>query len=82
MPVVSAGKRGRKRPGDFVDLRAEMNLIIAASNCPHPLDPAPAAAGAVTLVKYRVAAPAFDDPCRTASPEATRAFTFTDRLFA
>jgi uncharacterized protein YcgI (DUF1989 family) len=75
-------QEGRKRPGDFVGLRAAMNLIIAASNCPHPLDPTPAAAGAVTLVKYRVAAPALDDPCRTASPEAIRAFTFTDRLFA
>jgi urea carboxylase-associated protein 2 len=76
-------QEGRKRPGDFVDLRAEMNLNIVASNCPHPLDPArPAAAGAVTLVRYRVATPALDDPCRTASPEAIRAFTFTDRLFA
>jgi uncharacterized protein len=76
-------REGRKRPGDFVDLRAEMNLIIAASNCPHPLDPArPAASGPVTLIRHRAAAPAADDPCRTASPEATRAFTFTDRLFA
>jgi len=74
---------GRKRPGDFVDLRAEMNLIIVASNCPHPLDPArPAAAGPVTLVKHRAPAPDADDPCRTALPEAARAFTFTDRLFA
>lgn len=74
---------GRKRPGDFVDLRAEMNIIIVASNCPHPLDPArPAATGPVTLIKYRAAAPPADDPCRTASPEATRAFAFTDRLFA
>jgi uncharacterized protein YcgI (DUF1989 family) len=32
-------KEGRKRPGDFVDLRAEMNLIVAASNCAHPLNP-------------------------------------------
>lgn len=74
---------GPKRAGDFVDLRAEMNIIIVASNCPHPLDPArPAATGSVTLIKYRAAAPAADDLCRTASPEATRAFAFTDRLFA
>jgi uncharacterized protein YcgI (DUF1989 family) len=76
-------REGCKRPGDFVDLRAEMNLIIVASNCPHPLDPSrPAASGPVTLIKYRAAAPAADDPCRTSSPEATRAFAFTDRLFA
>jgi hypothetical protein len=73
----------RKRPGDFVDLRAEMNLILVASNCPHPLDPArPAATGPVTLIKHRAAIATEEDACRTASPEATRAFAFTDRLFS
>jgi uncharacterized protein len=72
----------RKRPGDFVDLRAEMNLILVASNCAHPLDPArPAAMGAVTLITHRVALRSQDDLCRTAAPEAARAFSFTDRLF-
>jgi uncharacterized protein len=76
-------QEGRKRPGDFVDLRAEMNLIVVASNCPHPLDPARlAASGPVTLIKHRAAAVAANDPCRTGSPEATRAFAFTDGLFA
>jgi urea carboxylase-associated protein 2 len=76
-------QEGRKRPGDFVDLRAEMNLVIVVSNCPHPLDPArPDAAGPVTMIRHRVAPAAADDPCRTASPEAARAFAFTDRLFA
>ncbi|WP_213774534.1 urea amidolyase associated protein UAAP1 [Bradyrhizobium sp. dw_78] len=73
---------GRKRVGDFVDLRAEMDLVVVASNCAHPLDPArPAASGPVTLVKHRAAAPSPDDLCRTASPEAARAFAFTDRLY-
>jgi urea carboxylase-associated protein 2 len=71
----------RKHKGDFVDLRAEMNVLLALSNCPHPLDPA-AASGTITLIRHRAPAPAADDPCRTASPEAARAFTFTDRLFA
>ena len=76
-------QEGRKQPGDFVDLRAEMNLILVASNCPHPLDPArPAAIGPVMLVKHRAAATTTEDVCRTASPEAARAFAFTDRLFA
>ncbi len=74
---------GRKRPGDFVDLRAEMNLVLALSNCAHPLDPArPAAADPVTLIRYRAPPPAPDDPCRTTSPEIIRAFEFTDRLYA
>jgi uncharacterized protein len=87
---VSVGADGRfawtaprKRAGDFVDLRAEMNLVLALSNCPHPLDPArPAASGDITLVRHRAPPAAADDPCRTASPEAARAFVFTDRLHA
>jgi uncharacterized protein YcgI (DUF1989 family) len=74
---------GRKRPGDFVDLRAEMNLIVVLSNCAHPLDPArPAAPGPVTLIRHRAKPAAPDDACRTVSPEIVRAFAFTDRLYA
>jgi urea carboxylase-associated protein 2 len=74
---------GRKRPGDFVDLRAEMNLVLVLSNCSHPLDPArPAVSGPVTLIRHRAPSPAHDDPCRTTSPEIVRAFEFTDRLYA
>lgn len=73
----------RKRPGDFVDLRAEMNAMLALSTCAHPLDPArSSAARPVTLVRYRAPPAAADDPCRTGSPEAMRAFEFTDRLYA
>jgi urea carboxylase-associated protein 2 len=74
---------GRKLVGDFVDLRAEMNIVVVISNCPHPLDPArPAASDPVTLIRHRAPPPAPDDPCRTKSPEIIRAFEFTDRLFA
>ena len=75
-------KEGCKRAGDFVDLRAEMNLIVVASNCAHPLNPVQSVGGAVTLIKHRGPAPRSDDLCRTASPEAMRAFAFTDRLYA
>jgi len=73
-----------KRAGDFVDLRAEMNLIVVASNCAHPLNPSQATAsgGPATLIKHRGPTPRSDDLCRTASPEAMRAFAFTDRLYA
>jgi hypothetical protein len=74
---------GKKRAGDFVDLRAEMNLVLVPSNCAHPLDPArPAASGPITLIRYRAPPPGPDDLCRTASPESIRAFEFTDRLYA
>jgi urea carboxylase-associated protein 2 len=74
---------GRKRAGDFVDLRAEMNIVLVVSNCPHPLDPmSPAASETITLIRHRAPPPAPDDPSRTKSPEIIRAFEFTDRLFA
>lgn len=73
----------RKRPGDFVDLRAETDLVLVLSNCPHPLDPArPAAAASVVLIRHRAPPALPDDPCRTTSPEIARAFQFTDRLYA
>jgi urea carboxylase-associated protein 2 len=74
---------GRKRAGDFVDLRAEMNLVLVLSNCAHPLDPArPAATLPITLIRHRAPPPEQNDPCRTTSPEIVRAFEFTDRLYA
>jgi uncharacterized protein len=75
--------RARKHAGDFVDLRAEMDLVLVLSNCPHPLDPArPAAQQPISLIRYRAPPAAADDPSRTTSPEIVRAFEFTDRLFA
>ncbi|MDB5537504.1 MAG: hypothetical protein JWQ65_2379, partial [Devosia sp.] len=40
--------------GDYVELRAEMDLIIGLSNCPHPLDPNPDyAPQPVEVIRYR-----------------------------
>lgn len=76
-------RKDRKRAGDFVDLRAEMNLIVVVSNCAHPLDPGGIAAPeTVSLIRHRALPVTADDPCRTASPEAARAFAVTDQLFA
>lgn len=73
----------RKRPGDFVDLRAEMNAVLLLSNCAHPLDPArPSVSQPVMLVRHRLPPAGADDPRRAGSPEAMRAFEFTDRLYA
>jgi uncharacterized protein len=60
---------------DFVDLRAEMDVLIGFSVCPHPLDPTPSYAPApVTITRYRPPASGPDDLCRTASAEAVRGF--------
>ena len=68
--------------GAYVDLRAEMNLLVTLSNCPHPFDPAPAyAPEAITAIVWQSEAPAADDYCRTATEEAVRGFENTDPLF-
>jgi uncharacterized protein len=70
----------RKKPGDFVDLRAEMDALFVFSNCPHPFDPLPIyAPGAISLIHYLASAQS-GDLCRELSDEARRAFEFTDRL--
>jgi hypothetical protein len=83
--IDSAGRfqwlKGKKRPGDFIDLRAEMDLLVAISNCPHPLDPAVSdASPAIEVIRHSGRAYAPKDPCRTATAEAVRAFEFSDRL--
>lgn len=74
-----AWREGVRRPGDFVELRAEMPLRLALSAAPHPLDPAPAyAPGAIEAIRWRGPAAPADDPCRIASPEARRGFENTE----
>lgn len=74
-------EQGKKRPGDFVDLRAEMDLLVAISNCPHPLHPiAEEQWPAIEVIRHSGRTYAPKDPCRTATAEAVRAFEFTDRL--
>ncbi|MDB5594312.1 MAG: hypothetical protein JWM36_1273 [Hyphomicrobiales bacterium] len=68
-------REGAVKAGDFVDLRAELDLIVAVSNCPHPLAPdAPTASGAMEAIVHRLPAAGDDDLCRTASAEAARGF--------
>jgi urea carboxylase-associated protein 2 len=64
-----------KTPGAFVDLRAEMDILVALSFAPHPLDPSPDyAPGPVRVIRHRLPEPSADDACRTATAEAARAF--------
>jgi urea carboxylase-associated protein 2 len=64
----------KRASDDFVDLRAEMDLLFALSNTPHPFDPAPDyAPGDVEAIRFRLPTP-IDDYCRTGSAEAIRAF--------
>ncbi|MDK4742499.1 urea carboxylase-associated family protein [Rhizobium sp. CNPSo 3464] len=61
--------------GDYVELRAEMDMIVGFSNCPHPLDPSPTyAPKPVTVTRLAVRPTSSDDLCRTATAEAVRGF--------
>jgi urea carboxylase-associated protein 2 len=74
---------GAARGDDFVDLRAETELLVALSNCPHPMDPSPRFdPPPVAVTRYRAPPVAPDDLCRTATAEARRGFANTDSLFA
>jgi uncharacterized protein len=71
------------KPGSFMDLRAEMNVLAVISNCPHPLHPdASYAPQPIELQIWRSPAPLPDDICRNANPEAVRGFINTDALFS
>ncbi|PTU32204.1 urea carboxylase [Stenotrophobium rhamnosiphilum] len=73
---------GVLQSGDFVDLRADMNLLIAVSNCPHPLAPAATYAPSdIEAIVFQAEPVQPDDLCRSLSAEASRGFENTDPLF-
>jgi urea carboxylase-associated protein 2 len=68
-------RTGMVAGGDWVDLRAEMDLLVALSNCPHPLDPCAGDVPApLDLIKLKAGQVPPDDLCRTATAEAKRGF--------
>mgnify|MGYP002387179866 CR=1 FL=1 len=70
------------RAGDCVDLRLDMDVIVAFSSAPHPLDPNPAyAPGKVGLAVWRSGPAPADDYCRSFRPENARALYNTDLLY-
>lgn len=61
--------------GDYIELRAEMEMIVGLSNCPHPLDPSPGyRPNPVTVTRIAAREAGADDLCRTATAEAVRGF--------
>lgn len=59
---------------DWVELRAEMPLMLALSNTRHPMDPATREVPAVTATLQAARPVPDDDLCRTATAEAIRGF--------
>jgi uncharacterized protein len=74
---------GNSPAGGYVELRAEMRVLVLLSANHHPLDPgthyAPRPVG---LQIKRVPPPAADDPCRISRPENGRGFELTERYCA
>jgi urea carboxylase-associated protein 2 len=71
-----------RAPGQHVDLRFEMNVLVMLSAAPHPFDPAPSYdPQPVTLTAWRSGTAGADDLCRNACPENTRGFINTERWF-
>ena len=68
--------------GGYVELRAEMNVLVVLNTCQHPMDPAAKyAPKPVKLTVKRVDAPGAQDPCRISRAENGRGFTVTERYF-
>lgn len=81
-PVRCADQRFGWEPGvalsdTFVDLHAEMDLLVAVSNVPHPLAPAHAAAKGIRLSLWKPQGADASAFCRLATAEARRAFERT-----
>lgn len=70
------------KAGDFVELRFDMDVILAISTAPHALDPNPAyAPKKVGLLAWRCGAAPAQDACRAFRPENARALHNSDMLY-
>ncbi len=74
---------GNSKVGDYLDLRAEMNVLVVITTCQHPLDPNPAyAPKPVKLSALKTPSAGEDDYCRNFRGENQRSFALTERYFA
>jgi urea carboxylase-associated protein 2 len=68
-------------PGAYVELRAEVDVIVTLVDVPHPLDDRGGyPVGPARVTAWRGPTTALDDPVRCASPESIRAFENTEEL--
>jgi hypothetical protein len=71
-----------RKPGQYVDLRFEMNVLVVLSAAPHPLDNAPQyAPGPVEMTVWRSGTAGANDPCRLRCPENDRGYINTERFY-
>lgn len=73
---------GHAPAGAMVELRFEMDTLIAYASAPHPLDPSPVyAPKKVGLAAWRSGPAPADDECRRLRPENARAMHNADLLY-
>ena len=67
----------------FVELRAEMNVLVTIVNVPHPLDLRDEyTVSPIRLTAWSGVPATSDDPVRTATPEGLRAYLNTEDLYS
>lgn len=70
------------RPGDYIEFRAEMNLLVVLANTPHVLDPRTTyTCTPVRVLAYRGPLTPAADPLRTASADSLRIFQYTEDYY-
>jgi uncharacterized protein len=73
---------GASKAGSYVDLRFEMNSLVALSTCQHPLDPEREYRPRyVRLATFASGPVSKEDPCRLRCPENERGFRNTEMMY-
>ncbi len=73
---------GHSAAGDFVELRLEMDALVAISTAPHPLDPNPEyAPKKVAVVAWDSGTAPMDDACRLSCDENRRGYYNTELIY-
>jgi len=72
----------RAEPGSYIDLRAEMDVLLLLSNTPHVMEIGEYNPSDVQLTLYKAAPVTEDDYCMNFSVQSQRAFINNARYFA
>jgi len=72
----------RAEPGSYIDLRAEMDVLLLLSNTPHVMEAGEYNPSDVQLTLYKAAPVTEDDYCMNFSVQSQRAFINNARYFA
>jgi len=72
----------RAEPGSYIELRAEMNVLLVLSNTPHVMEEGEYNPSDVQLTLFKAEPVTEDDFCMNFSPQSQRAFINNARYFA